>query len=87
MENILVALITGGLSVLGVIISNTKSNAKMQSDIERKLEVHQAVTNTEIKELTKTVEKHNSVIERVFKLETNMNNVKDTINELKEYHK
>lgn len=87
MENIIVALITGGLSVLGVIISNNKSNDKLQTDIQRQLEVSQAVTNTEIKELKKEVEKHNGVLERVFKLETKVSDMKETVNELKEYHK
>ena len=87
MENIIVALITGGLSVLGVIISNNKSNDKLQTDIQRQLEVSQAVTNTEIKELKKEVEKHNGVLERVFKLETKVSDMKETVNELKEYNK
>lgn len=87
MENIIVALITGGLSVLGVIISNKSSNDKLQTDIQRQLEVSQAVTNTEIKELKKEVEKHNGVLERVFKLETKVSDIKETVSELKEYHK
>lgn len=65
METIIVAIITGVLSLVGVIITNTNSNKK----IEQQLEVHQAVTETKLEALTKQVEKHNQIIERTFKLE------------------
>lgn len=65
MESIIVAIITGALSLLGVIITNMNSNRK----IERQLEVSMAVTNTRLEDLTKQVEKHNQVIERTYKLE------------------
>lgn len=65
MESIIVAIITGALSLLGVIITNMNSNRK----IERQLEVSMAITNTKLEDLTKQVEKHNQVIERTFKLE------------------
>ena len=45
------------------------------------------VNDEKIDNLTKAVEKHNSVIERVFKLETKVSDMKETVNELKEYHK
>ena len=60
-----VSIITGGLSLAGVIITNVSSNRK----IEQQLEVSMAITNTRIENLTKTVEKHNQVLERTFKLE------------------
>lgn len=62
---IIVSIITGGLSLAGVIITNMNSNRK----IERQLEVSMAITNTKLEDLTKQVEKHNQVIERTFKLE------------------
>lgn len=65
MSSIIVAIITGGLSLLGVIITNITSNRK----IEHQLEVSMAVTNAKLEDLTKQVEKHNQVIERTFKLE------------------
>ena len=65
MESIIVAIITGALSLLGVIITNMNSNRK----IERQLEVSMAITNTKLEDLTKQVEKHNQVIERTYKLE------------------
>lgn len=65
MNAVIVAFITGGLSLIGVIITNISSNKK----IENQLEVAMAVTNTKLDALTKQVEKHNQVIERTYKLE------------------
>lgn len=68
MESIIVALITGGLSLVGVFISNIKSN----KDIESKLETQQAVTDTKLEELTREVRTHNNFAQRVPVLEEQM---------------
>lgn len=47
---IIVAAITGGITLLGVLISNSKS---------------QAVMDTKIEELTREVRKHNNFAERI----------------------
>lgn len=60
-EGILVALITGGLSILGVIITNAASNRRT----EQKLEIAQAITDTKIDELTREVRKHNGFAEKM----------------------
>lgn len=72
MENVIVALITGGLSFLGVVFSNLSSNRK----IEASLTTAQAVTDTKLKNLEGTissladeVRKHNSFADRITKLE------------------
>ena len=65
MDSILVSIITGVLSLAGIIITNVSSNRK----VEHQLEVSMAVTNTKLEDLTKQVEKHNQVIERTYKLE------------------
>ena len=62
---IIVSMVTGGFSLAGIIITNVLSNRK----IEHQLEMSMAVTNTKLEDLTKQVEKHNNVVERVFKLE------------------
>lgn len=62
---IIVSMVTGGFSLAGIIITNVLSNKK----IEHQLEVSMAVTNTKLEDLTKKVEKHNSVVERVFRCE------------------
>lgn len=60
-DAIIVALITGGLSVLGVIISNIGSNRK----IENALSTSQAVTDCKIEELTREVREHNNFAKRM----------------------
>ena len=50
MENILTALLSGGVTLLGVIISNNR---------------HQAVTDTKVEELTREVREHNNFARRM----------------------
>ena len=61
MEAIIVAVITGGLSLVGVVFSNLSSNKK----IENRLSTQQAVTDTKIEELTREVRLHNNFAQRV----------------------
>lgn len=64
-EAIIVALITGGLSLLGVIITSRQTS----KDMEAKLEKQQAVTETKLAELTREVRLHNNFAQRVPVLE------------------
>lgn len=61
MTEIIIALITGGLSLLGVIISNIRSNTK----VENKIVTAQAVTDCKIDELTREVREHNNFARRM----------------------
>jgi hypothetical protein len=65
MENIIVAIIAGGLSLLGVIITNLSSGRK----IEQQLMNAQAVTDVKIEQLTDEVRKHNQWADRITTLE------------------
>ena len=65
MESILVAIITGGLSLAGVIVSNISSGRR----VEANLRTAQAVTDTKIEELTREVREHNNFAHRVPVLE------------------
>lgn len=67
-EAILVAIITGGLSLIGVVFSNMSSNKK----IETALTTQQAVTDTKLEELTREVRAHNNFAQRVPILEEQM---------------
>ena len=64
-EAIIVALITGGLSPLGVLITSSKTTR----DVEAKLDKQQAVTDTKLEELTREVREHNNFARRVPVLE------------------
>lgn len=64
-EAIIVALITGGLSLLGVLITSSKTTR----DVAAKLNKQQAVTDTKLEELTWEVREHNNFARRVPVLE------------------
>lgn len=69
MEAVIAAAITGAFSVLGIVISNIKSNKKIGDQIEHQLDTAQAVTDCKIKELTREVREHNNFAKRVPVLE------------------
>ena len=64
-ETIIVALITGGLALLGVIVASNKTT----KDVQGKLEKQHAVTDTKLEELTREVREHNNFARRVPVLE------------------
>lgn len=72
-DAIAVALITGGLSLIGVIVTVVVGNKKttkqvtnqVTTQVAHKLEVNQAVTDTKIEELTREVRLHNGFAQRM----------------------
>ena len=68
MLEIVVALIAGGCSVLGVVITSIFSYRRSETQIQ----TAQAVTNTKIDELTRVVREHNNFARRVPVLEEQM---------------
>lgn len=60
-EAILVALITGGLSLLGVVATCLATARKN----ENAMRISQAVTDTKIQELTREVRLHNGFAQRL----------------------
>lgn len=77
-EAIITALITGGLALIGVIITSTRS----ASAIDSKLERAQAVTDTKLDELTREVREHNNFARRVPVLEEQIKVANHRIKEL-----
>lgn len=77
------ALITGGLSLVGVIISNMATARKTDASIR----TSQAVTETKIEELTREVREHNGFARRMPVLEEKVETMGREIKELKSYHK
>lgn len=78
MESIITAIITGGLALVGVIVSNMQSNKK----IENQLTTAQAVTDCKIEELTREVREHNNFARRVPVLEEQMKVANHRISDL-----
>lgn len=64
-EAIIVALITGGLSLIATIVSNNRTAQSMDA----KLDKQQAVTETKLEELTREVRAHNNFAQRIPVLE------------------
>ena len=60
-EAIVVALITGGLSLAGVVITCLATSKKSETTMK----VSQAVTETKIDELTREVRLHNGFAEKI----------------------
>ena len=72
MNEIIVALITGGVTLVGVLISNQKS---------------QAVTDTKLEELTREVREHNNFARRVPVVEEQIKAINHRIEDLEDAQK
>lgn len=72
MESIITALITGGITLFGVLIANGKS---------------QAVTETKLDELTREVREHNNFARRMPVVEEQIKVINHRIGDLENFHK
>ena len=81
-EAILVALITGGLSLAGVVATCLATARKS----EKNAAVSQAVTNTKIEELTREVRTHNGFAEKIPVLQTKVDLLESRVGILEKYH-
>lgn len=82
MEAIIVALITGGLSLIGVIITNKNSNRRVEASLEK----NQAVTDTKLAELTREVREHNNFAQRMPVVESEIKHINKELAKLNGYH-
>lgn len=78
MEAIISSIITGGLALIGVVVTVTNGNKKM----ENKLNTQQAVMDTKIEELTREVREHNNFARRMPVVEEQMKVVNHRIEDL-----
>ena len=83
MTEILVARITGGLALIGVIISNRSTARKTDESIR----IAQAVTDTKIDELTREVREHNNYAKRMPVVEEQIKVINHRIADLEDFHK
>lgn len=82
-EAIVVALITGGLSFAGVVITclaTARKNEKTQA-------VAQAVTDTKLEELTREVREHNGFAQKLPVMQTQIAGLETRVTALEQYHK
>lgn len=81
-EAIVVALITGGLSLLGVVITSLATARKQ----EQAQAVAQAVTDTKIDNLTNEVRQHNGFAQKIPVLQTKCESLERRVTKLEKYH-
>lgn len=72
METIIAAVITGGITLLGVLIANGRT---------------QAVMEVKVDELTREVREHNNFAKRMPVVETQLKTLQNEVKELRGYHK
>ena len=72
MESIITAVITGGITLLGVLIANSRS---------------QAVMETRVEELTREVREHNNFARRMPVVEEQIKVINHRIEDLEGFHK
>lgn len=82
-EAIIVALITGGLSLAGVVITCVATSKKS----EKAAAVAQAVTDTKLDELTREVRLHNNFAQRMPVVEQHILDIDRRIGNLEQFHK
>lgn len=79
-SSVLVSIISGVLTLIGVIITNSESNRK----IEHKLEVSQAITDTKLENLTQEVRRHTDFAMKIPVIEQRLNTCENDIKGLKD---
>lgn len=82
-EAVVTALITGSLSLVGVVVTCIATSKKS----ERATAVAQAVTDTKIEELTREVRAHNNFAQRIPVVEHEIKVINHRIEDLEQYHK
>nr|DAV81576.1 MAG TPA: hypothetical protein [Caudoviricetes sp.] len=82
-DAVAVALISGGLALLGVIITSISTSRRMSAQLER----NQAVMDTKIEELTREVRLHNNFAQRIPVIERDIKVINHRIDDLEKYHK
>ena len=73
------SLLVGVLSLIGVIITNNRSNTKIQSEMK----TAQAVTDEKINELTREVREHNNFARRMPVVEEQIKVINHRLSDLK----
>lgn len=72
METIIAAVITGGITLIGVLIANSRTQAVMQVKIDG---------------LTREVREHNNFAKRMPVVENKLETIEKDVEELYSYHK
>ena len=82
-EAIITALITGGLSLLGVVVTCLATARRS----ENALRISQAVTDTKLEELTRAVQEHNGFARRMPVVEEQIKVINHRLSDLESFHR
>ena len=82
-EAVLVALISGGLSLVGIVISGLLTARKSEMTVK----TSQAVTDTKLEELTREVRAHNHFAQRMPVVEEQIKVINHRISDLENFQK
>lgn len=78
MTAIITALITGGISLVGVILTVRSGNQKIQMELDK----HNAVQDERISELTREVRRHNDFAERIPRIEQRVDSLEKRVDRM-----
>lgn len=82
MTEIIVAVISGGLALLGTVLAVSAGMKKTEDSILNALQVSQAVQDEKLSELTREVKRHNDFAERIPSLEAKVASVEKRLDRL-----
>lgn len=80
--SVIVAIITGVLTLVGVVVTSAASAKSMDAKLDKQQAVFEAHVGEQISHLREQVERHNRVVERTYDLEKNDARQSDEINRL-----
>ena len=86
-EGIIIALITGGLALMGTIVSSRSTVSKVNQTLMQNLNTSNAVMETRMDELTREVRAHNNFAQRMPVVEEQIRVINHRIEDLEQYHK
>lgn len=81
------AIIAAMIAAAASVISNVILSRKSAADMDHKLEIQQAVTNTKLEELTREVREHNNFARRMPVVEEQIKVANHRIEDLEGFHK
>ena len=82
--SIIVAVITGIFSLIGVIINGRATQTNIVNKVQAELHEQNAIQNVKIDHLTDEVRKHNNFAEKIPKLETRVDNLETRVSRLED---
>ena len=80
-DAVMVALISGACSLIVGIVSAVISAKATGNDVQKRMEIAQAVTDARLEELTREVRKHNNFAERIPVMEEKISTLEKRVEE------